>query len=154
MQIQRTEDATFIKAVFDEPSCRPWMRDDGTPEDWSPSIHPMMYYLVPSIETHDEGLVNEHAIGVILFSPVNFCTWNPHIAILPRYRGRGTEAMTEAIRWMFRLLGITKDDALALMDGSARVVPRSRTAKDIVGVTADADDRECLELMKKLTRQA
>lgn len=101
MKIERTESLIFIKEVLDHPQLRPLMVDDGTPEEWQPSLHPLLYYLVPTIEVFDEGVVSDTAIGVLLFAPVNFCTWNPHIAILPKYHGRGTDAMLAGLAWMF-----------------------------------------------------
>lgn len=102
VKVERTEDAALIKSVFDDPDCRPWMRDDGTPKEWSPTIHPLMYYLTPMIEAWDEGVLSDTPIGMLLFTPVNSTTWNPHMAVLPQYRGRGTAAMKAGLDWMWK----------------------------------------------------
>ncbi len=101
MKIERTEDRALIKSIFDDPDIRPWVRDDGVKDDWEPGIHPLMFYLVPTLETWDNGVVSDTAIGMMLFTPVNSTCWNPHMAILPKYRGNGYMALRAGVAWMF-----------------------------------------------------
>lgn len=46
-------------------------------------------------------MIESRIVGIIMFFPVNPICWNPHICILPGYRGVGTEALMWAIEWMF-----------------------------------------------------
>lgn len=99
MIIERTQDVGFIASVLRHPEIKDLISDDG--EVILP-LHPQLYYLVPKIEIGVEpGMIEDRAIGCLAFMPINFITWNPHIAILPEYRGRGTEAMELGIQWMF-----------------------------------------------------
>ena len=98
MRVERTEDVEFISSVLRHPDIADLVSDDG---EVKLPIHPELYYLVPKIEIGVEpGIIEERAIGCLAFAPVNYVTWNPHAAILPQYRGRGTEAMRLGIQWM------------------------------------------------------
>ena len=82
----RTFDIERVKGVICHPEILPLVCD-GEPAF---PVHDSIYYLMP-----------EDGAGVVAFLPINSITWNPHIAILPEHRGRGTGLMTEALNWMF-----------------------------------------------------
>lgn len=103
MIIERTEDKAYMASVLLDPAIAHLMRDDGTPTEFDPMIHPLMYYLIPKMDVAFEpGIVESVPIGLVVFNPCNSTTWNPHIGILPKYWGHGTEALLAGIDWMFK----------------------------------------------------
>lgn len=100
MMIERTFDTALIRSVVEHPEILPQIHDGA--EQMAVPMHASIYYLAPKIEVGlDPGMIENHMVGVVAFIPVNSATWNPHIAILPQYRGRGTEVMRSGIAWMF-----------------------------------------------------
>lgn len=96
--IERTTDADFVSSVINHPEIREDLTDG---EDLHVPMHESIYYLKPTFERHVDGAVEDVAVGVVGFIPINAVTWNPHIAILPEYRGHGTDAMKAGVTWMF-----------------------------------------------------
>lgn len=100
MRVERTEDIAFIRYIIHHPEIHEMLIEDGQSEIPVP-IRQNLYYLVPKIEIGMDGIISDAPIGCILFAQVNSVTWNPHIGILPMYRGNGTEAMGLGVQWMF-----------------------------------------------------
>ena len=99
VKVERTENIGLVNSMLALEGIRETVWDDSGPAPLP--LHPGIYYLIASMDVWDEGAVNECAIGCMAFMPVNAVTWNPHIAILPKYRGKGTQAMKSGIVWMF-----------------------------------------------------
>lgn len=100
IKIERTEDVTLITSILSHPEIKDLVSDDG---EVTVPLHPQLYYLLPKIEIGVEpGMIEERVIGCLAFVPINHITWNPHIAILPQYRGIGTQAMELGMKWMFK----------------------------------------------------
>jgi RimJ/RimL family protein N-acetyltransferase len=98
MRIERTNNAEMVRSILTFPGVRAdvWEGDGEIPVP----IHHSIYHLIVRCENYNDGAVSEPVIGVVAFMPINSITWNPHIAILPAYRGNGTLAMADAISWM------------------------------------------------------
>lgn len=98
MRIERTTDRAAVLRIVGHPSVKPliWEGDD----DPIVPIHESIYYLIGHDERFSDGAVEDVAVGVVAFLPVNSICWNPHVAVLPEHRGRGTELVSEALRWM------------------------------------------------------
>lgn len=84
--MKRVFDIDLVKAVICHPEIQPAICE-GEP---SFPVHDSIYYLMP-----------EDGAGVVMFMPINTITWNPHIAVLPEHRGRGSELMAAGCQWMF-----------------------------------------------------
>lgn len=97
--IERTTDTAFISSVINRPGIREDLTDG---EELQIPMHESIYYLKPMLEQHSDGAIEDVAVGILGFVQVNAVTWNPHIAILPEYRGHGTEAMKSGVEWMFK----------------------------------------------------
>lgn len=98
MKIERTDDVGIVLGILNHPEIKDLVKDDG---EVSLHLHPQLYYLLAKMEIGVEpGVMEDRVIGCLAFMPVNYITWNPHIAILPQYRGRGTEVMKLGMRWM------------------------------------------------------
>lgn len=98
IKIERTEDAHLIESLLHHPGILDFVSDDG---ELTVPLHPLIYYFIPTIEVSQDGSFENRPIGCMAFMPINFIAWNPHLAILPQYRGRGTEVMQLGIDWMF-----------------------------------------------------
>lgn len=99
MQIERTTDAGFVRAVLTDPAVWPLVSDDfsGAREALDPApfvSSPAFHFLVP--------VQHGQRIGVFCFYPENGVTCEMHSAILPEYRGAGCWAARSAISWMFQ----------------------------------------------------
>jgi RimJ/RimL family protein N-acetyltransferase len=99
VRIERTVDVHYVRTVIGHPAIKPEVLE-GDDEPLVP-LHESIYYLVPSVERHADGAIEDVRVGVVAFIPVNSIAWNPHIAILPEHRGCGTEALQAAMSWMF-----------------------------------------------------
>lgn len=101
MFIERTFDHEAVRAVIGHPAVRPYSDDsDG---DLVVPMHAKIYHLLANEDIGvDPGEIQTRTLGSVSFVPVNGITWNPHIGVLPEYRGRGTEVMRAACAWMFR----------------------------------------------------
>lgn len=99
MRVERTDDLTPALAVFNHQAIVRDVWDMGIPKPLP--NHPSIYYLLVKDERHSDGAVEDIVLGALMFVPMNPVTWNPHIAILPGYRGVGTEAMRLGMEWMF-----------------------------------------------------
>lgn len=99
MRLERTFDAELVRSIVAHPEVKPhtWEGDGELPVP----MHDSIYYLIARDERHADGAVEDVVLGVVAFMPVNSVTWNPHIAILPEHRGTGTQAMKQAMQWMF-----------------------------------------------------
>lgn len=99
MILERTFDPEAIRAVIDHPEVRPYTYDlEG---EIPVPMHESIYHLLAKEDFgFDPGDVQTRIIGSVTFMPINTMTWNPHIGVLPEYRGRGTEVMRLAISWM------------------------------------------------------
>lgn len=93
------DDMRLVASILAHEGVRESVWDDGGPQPLP--VHPSIHYLVASKDVWDEGVLNNRPIGVVAFMPVNSVTCNPHIAILPEFRGTGTDVMDLAIDWMF-----------------------------------------------------
>lgn len=100
MTIERTENAPLLLSILRTEGIAEWVGDDGS--EIVVSLHSRIYYLLAKIEIGVEpGLIEERVIGFMAFQPVNGITWVPHVAILPLYRGMGTQALMAGMQWMF-----------------------------------------------------
>lgn len=101
MRVERTEDVGLIYLILATPGISEWIGDDGG--ELNLVINPKIYYLLAKIEIGVEpGMIEEKVVGCMAFGPINGITWNPHLAILPQYRGHGTQALQAGIDWMFK----------------------------------------------------
>jgi hypothetical protein len=101
MRLERTEDVALISSIINHPEIKPHIILDGQ-TDLPIPIHPSVYHLIPKIDVGVEpGMIESIPIGIVMFFPVNPICWNPHVCILPQYRGMGTEALMWGIEWMF-----------------------------------------------------
>lgn len=98
LRIERTRDAALVRSVIGHPEIRPLVLEG---DDVPVPMHESIYYLAPKEERHADGAVEDVLLGIVAFMPINNVSWNPHIAILPEHRGRGTEVMKAALAWMF-----------------------------------------------------
>lgn len=100
MKIERTTDIDFIWSVISHPQIKPVLFEND--DEMAVPEHERIYYLAPYEDAFvDPGAVEKVRVGVVAFIPLNQVTWNPHIAILPQHRGKGTEAMKLGLEWMF-----------------------------------------------------
>lgn len=97
MTLTRTTDERLIRSVIEHPELAQDMYEGVA----AVPFHDSIYYLAPMDERHADGAVADELLGIVAYIPVNPVTWNPHIGILPAHRGRGTEVMSESLRWMF-----------------------------------------------------
>ena len=91
LRLDRTSDVFLISRIVEHPEIKPqiWDSDDSV----SIPLHETIYHLVARLDGE--------VVGLVSFVPINSITWNPHISILPKYRGRGTDVMRLGINWMF-----------------------------------------------------
>lgn len=87
MKLVRTEDLSIIESIFLHPEIKPEVGDAKF------IIHDSVYWLL--------SYQDENIAGCIVFFPIYSLAWNPHIAILPKYRGCGSDVMREGCAWMF-----------------------------------------------------
>lgn len=99
ISISRTTDLQAIAEILSHDGVRDLVWDDSGPA--ALSIHEKIYYLMATRDVWDEGSVSSVPIGVMAFIPINAVTWNPHIAVLPKYRGTGTDVMRAGVDWIF-----------------------------------------------------
>jgi RimJ/RimL family protein N-acetyltransferase len=85
MILERTTDVALIKSIIEHPEIAPLIFEGEA----QVPIHDSIYYLVAKE-------------GIVAFIPINSISWNPHIAVLPEYRGKGTELMQSGLEWMFK----------------------------------------------------
>jgi RimJ/RimL family protein N-acetyltransferase len=98
VRLDRAKDAGIVSSILTHPMVKPEIWDlDGDPVV---PMHDSIYHLIARDERHADGAVNDVILGVVAFLPVNGITWNPHIAILPSYRGVGTQVMKLGMKWM------------------------------------------------------
>ena len=103
MRLVRTADEALIRSVIDHPCVKDWLMQDGDTELVVPE-HDSIYYLAAYRELGVEpGDVYAQLLGALAFVPINGITWNPHIAVLPKFQGMGygTEMMKMGVKWMF-----------------------------------------------------
>jgi|SRR5581483_1764690 len=98
MRLERTFDVELVRSVIGHPEIKPHVLEG---DDVPVPLHDSIYYLVAREERFADGAVEDDVVGMVGFLPVNSIAWNPHVAVLPRHRGRGTELMALAMQWMF-----------------------------------------------------
>lgn len=98
MRLERTFDAELVRSVIGHPQIKPLVLET---DDVPVPMHESIYYFSAKDYRCADGAVDDVLLGVVGFIPVNNIAWNPHLAILPEHRGRGTEVMEKAIEWMF-----------------------------------------------------
>lgn len=100
MILDRTFNEAEVLAVIGHPEVRPYTYDmDG---EIPCPMHESIYHLIAKEDFgFDPGDIQTRVLGSVTFMPVNSITWNPHIGVLPEYRGYGTEIMRAAMQWMF-----------------------------------------------------
>lgn len=98
MRLERTFDQALIRSVIGHPEIRPLVLEG---EDVPVPMHESIYYFAARVERHADGAIEDDLVGIVAFIPVNSISWNPHVAVLPSYRGSGTEIVRLAIAWMF-----------------------------------------------------
>lgn len=89
MIIERTTDLALVRSVIFHPG----VADEFGACEEIMVLHKSIYWLTVRVG----GTV----AGMLMFLPLYGMAWNPHIAILPEFRGRGTEAMRRSVAWMF-----------------------------------------------------
>ena len=92
MRVERTFNLDIIKSIVEHPELRDLLTEDG--EVVHVPSHPDIYWLL----SYNKDILR----GFVGFIPINSITWNPHIAILPEFRGCGTDTMYAGIQWMFQ----------------------------------------------------
>jgi RimJ/RimL family protein N-acetyltransferase len=89
MRVERTQDADEIKRVVNHPQILAEFGVDVLPDI---PLDESIYHMVAA---------DDEPMGIASFFPVDSATWSPHMAVLPKYRGIGTELMRRAIQWVF-----------------------------------------------------
>lgn len=87
----RTKDIDIINTIVTHNDIYPFIVDDGSPKksEYSSPENDEIYYLLGK-----EGL--------IIYSPLNYITYETHWCILPKYRGKSASFIKETIEWMFK----------------------------------------------------
>ena len=100
MIIERTFDADAVRSVIGHPDIKPYTYDaDG---EIPVPMHESIYHLTAKEDFgYDPGMIETKMIGTVSFLQVNPITWNPHVGVLPQFRGSGTEVLKRACEWMF-----------------------------------------------------
>ena len=89
--IERTGDASYIKAIATHPRVWPWIsEDEDRPEDYEPDMRRTAYVRVPG--------------GYLSFRPFTRSCWEVHICMLPKTRD--VKEKTKAALDMMRAHGI------------------------------------------------
>ena len=110
MRIERSIDEQMIRSIVSHAEIKPHIWEgEGEPEV---PMHESVYYLLG---------IEDVAVGVVAFVPMNPVTWMPHIAALPGREGRGSELLRLATQWMFKNTPCRKAFA-ALPAFNARVI--------------------------------
>ena len=88
MRVERTHDASEIRKVICNLQVLTELGALGEPPV---PIHETIYHLIAK---------DKDVMGVASFFPIDGKAWSPHMAVLPEYRGIGTEFLQQAIGWM------------------------------------------------------
>ena len=91
LTVARTHDPEIVRAIVEHPDIMPMVWD-------GPGRPPIP--MVSSVY-HLAARIDGELAGLITFVPINSVTWNPHVNMLVRGRGIGTEVVKRGISWMF-----------------------------------------------------
>lgn len=100
VSLEPTTQTSMLNNILSQPGIRESIGDDSPGEIQLP-LRQDFYYFLAKIDIGIDGMMEDRIIGCLAFMPVNFITWNPHLAILPKHRGRGTQVMELGCQWMF-----------------------------------------------------
>lgn len=90
--ISRCFDIPLIREAMTHPKVYQHISDDGCPKEFEPVLTDALIFLA----------VNDpEFLGVFLFHPQNFVTYEVHTALLPEAWGKSVEYGKAAIEWMF-----------------------------------------------------
>lgn len=97
MKIERTEDMDLVRSIYVHPKIYGKMTDDFCPpaENLKMQNNSSHYFLIPYSDENE-------IMGVICFQPHNHILYQIHIAMLPKFWGRGVaeSAVNESFNWM------------------------------------------------------
>ena len=85
MRVERTTDANVIRKVILNTS------ELGADSDTPIPLHESIYHVIAK---------DEDVMGIASFFPIDGKAWSPHMAVLPKHRGIGTELLERAMAWM------------------------------------------------------
>jgi len=91
LTLARTHDKELVRSVVENADIMPMVWDGHGPPPIP--MHESIYHLA--------ARVDGELVGLITFIPINSVTWNPHVNMLIRGRGIGTEVVKHGISWMF-----------------------------------------------------
>lgn len=89
MKVERTTDAEMIRKVVCDRQVLNEMREEEVP--YIP-IADSIYHMIAR---------DEEVMGIASFFPIDEHSWSPHMAVLPIFRGIGTELLRRSVEWMF-----------------------------------------------------
>ncbi len=95
--LERATDRALIESVVLHPEVK---HEFANEPEKCVMFHDNIYWLLARLD----GAL----IGLTVFLPVYGVAYNPHIAILPGYRGNGSEVMRLGVKWMFENTDCTK----------------------------------------------
>ncbi len=91
-----TCDLELVRRVLTHPRIYPRITDDGSPppEEFQPSDHPAVTYLV--------AYQGEELLGLYVLVPHNAVCWEVHVAMLPSAWGRARAATRAMVAWVWQ----------------------------------------------------
>jgi GNAT superfamily N-acetyltransferase len=93
IELERTENTSYLRNVFTHEAIWEWVCDDGvSKDDYYPVIHDCVDYLIPRVD----GV----AVGALMLVKQSEATVELHTAILPEHQGRHVKAIfAELLKW-------------------------------------------------------
>ncbi len=79
MKLARTHDMAVVERIMRHPKVWPHIHDDGAPEDWAPTDHEALHWLLVS--------VGDEPQGVFLVHPINSYCFEMHTCLTPALWG-------------------------------------------------------------------
>lgn len=89
MRVERTDNEAVVKRIVNDAQVLREMRE--VPIAAVP-FGDSIYHMVAS---------DDEPMGIASFFPVDESIWSPHMAVLPPFRGIGTELLRRSVQWMF-----------------------------------------------------
>lgn len=96
LRYERSEDAGLIRSIITNPRVYPWLTDDSSPsrEDFQPTIHPLVWYVL----VWDE----KELLGLFMLTGQGAACVEVHTCLLPNAWGERTVAAARGMsRWVW-----------------------------------------------------